>query len=419
MTTTTENNERSTMEAAAVRVRSGRRGRWIAAGLVLAGLVLVGLVASIPTAKESVPPVEPVPVNVTVRPVSPVAELADTFVLPAVVQPNAVVKVAAEVSGRIEGYGVRASEASGPRGVLPAGSEIAEGQPVSAGDPLVILNRELLEAQRERVAAQHAYDQQEFERIRGLHEQNVASETELNEMRTRRDVSRAQLDEAQRMLARTTITAPIGGILNDWVMEPGEYAAPGEVVAEIVDIDTVKVQADVSERDADFLRVGQTAEVLRRGEEAAPLTGTITYINAVADEATRTTRIEVTVPNRIEAEAGSGEGGYRLRSGQIVNVRLTRRVLQDVIMVPLASVIPLEEGKEVYVVREGKVERRPVELGIIRGLNIQAVSGLEPGELLIVAGQRLASPGQPVHIVPADPSTQSALQTVKAAGDAP
>jgi len=94
-------------------------------------------------------------------------------------------------------------------------------------------------------------------------------------------------------------------------------------------------------------------------------------------------------------------------------------VLQDVIMVPLASVIPLEEGKEVYVVREGKVERRPVELGIIRGLNIQAVSGLEPGELLIVAGQRLASPGQPVHIVPADPSTQSALQTVKAAGDAP
>ncbi|NLX06464.1 MAG: efflux RND transporter periplasmic adaptor subunit [Phycisphaerae bacterium] len=419
MTTTTENNERSTTEAAAVRVRSGRRGRWIAAGLVLAGLVLVGLVASIPTAKESVPPVEPVPVNVTVRPVSPVAELADTFVLPAVVQPNAVVKVAAEVSGRIEGYGVRASEASGPRGVLPAGSEIAEGQPVSAGDPLVILNRELLEAQRERVAAQHAYDQQEFERIRGLHEQNVASETELNEMRTRRDVSRAQLDEAQRMLARTTITAPIGGILNDWVMEPGEYAAPGEVVAEIVDIDTVKVQADVSERDADFLRVGQTAEVLRRGEEAAPLTGTITYINAVADEATRTTRIEVTVPNRIEAEAGSGEGGYRLRSGQIVNVRLTRRVLQDVIMVPLASVIPLEEGKEVYVVREGKVERRPVELGIIRGLNIQAVSGLEPGELLIVAGQRLASPGQPVHIVPADPSTQSALQTVKAAGDAP
>ena len=94
MTTTTENNERSTTEAAAVRVRSGRRGRWIAAGLVLAGLVLVGLVASIPTAKESVPPVEPVPVNVTVRPVSPVAELADTFVLPAVVQPNGGASVA-------------------------------------------------------------------------------------------------------------------------------------------------------------------------------------------------------------------------------------------------------------------------------------------------------------------------------------
>ncbi|MCC6793285.1 MAG: efflux RND transporter periplasmic adaptor subunit [Thermomicrobiales bacterium] len=349
--------------------------------------------------------------NVTVQTIEPVAELPDTFELTGVVQPRAIVRVAAEVTGRIESYGKRAAAARGPGGSFGEGSPIDEGQPVTAGDPLILLNRDLLQARHDRAAAQYENDEQEYQRILRLYERSSAPPTEMRQARTRRDVSKAELDEAARSLERATIVAPMSGLLNDLPMEPGEYASPGDVVAEIVDIDTVKVLVDVPERDIGYLRVGQSAEVLPLSTEAASVEGKITYINALANDSTRTTRIEVTVQNRRDDAAADGShGDYHLRSGQIVKVRLTRRMLKDAIMVPLASVIPLEEGKEVYVVENGKAERRPVELGFIRGRSIQVRSGLKQADQLIVAGHRLVSPGQPVNVVTGEGKTDAATR---------
>lgn len=355
-----------------------------------------------PANTVTTPPVQAVPVNVTVREIQPVSEIADTFQLTGIVKPRAVVEVAAEVPGRIETYGTRAKELQRGNRSFPAGSAINEGEPVSAGDPLVTLNQELLRARHDRAAAHYDNQEQEYQRIAGLFERGSAPATEMRNARTSRDMAKADLDEAARSLARATILAPIDGTLNDWRMEKGEYASPGTPVAEIVDIDTVKVDVHVPERDIGYLRVGQTAEITTLGSDASSVIGTITYINALADDATRTTRIEVTADNRVpttQTEGDTAGGEYRLRSGQIVKVRLTRRMLKDTTMIPLASVIPLEDGKEVYVVNQGKAERRRVELGFIRGREIQAVSGLERGDLLIVAGHRLVGPGQPVNVV--------------------
>ncbi len=400
------------MNTAAEPRKPGKpEGRWrsrlVAGSLLLAGVVAVGVIASMPTPKTQPPPVERMPVNVEVRRVEPAPEIADSFEITAVVQPYTVVRVSAEVPGRIESYGKRSAEVRWLGGTLPAGSPIIEGQPVTTGDPLVLLNRELLQARFDRARAQFDCDQQEYRRILSLYEQNNASSTELRLVRTRHDVSKADFEEVSRSLARATITAPISGILNDWIMEPGEYVGAGDPVAEIVDIEKVKVCADVPERDVGYLRVGQTVEISPSPGNGSRLTGTVTYVSALADQVTRTTRIEATVQNRIPEPAASAVsqpagGEYRLRSGQIVDMRLTRRTLHNVMMVPLASVIPLEEGKEVYVVVGGKAERRPVELGFIRGRSIQVTRGLEPGDLLIVEGHRMVSPGQPVNIVTAD-----------------
>lgn len=391
--------------------RGSLRGKLIAVGLVLLGAAVVGGIWHLPTPEAAETPVEVLPVNVSVQPIEPVAALPDTFDLTGVVQPRTIVRVAAEVAGRVESYGKRGADAQGPGGSFAAGSAIDEGQPVTAGDPLILLNRDLLQARHDRAAAQYENDEQEYQRISSLYERGTAPPTEMRQARTRRDVSKADLDEAARSLERATIAAPTSGLLNDFPMEPGEYASPGDVVAEIVDIDAVKVLVDVPERDIGYLRVGQQAEIIPLSEDAHPSKGTITYINALANESTRTTRIEVTVRNRKEESAGESQGGeYFLRSGQIVKARLTRRVIEDAIMVPLASVIPLENGKEVYIVENGKAERRPVELGFIRGRSIQVCSGLRRGDLLIVAGHRLVSPGQPVKVVAGGAKTDAETQ---------
>jgi membrane fusion protein (multidrug efflux system) len=101
-----------------------------------------------------------------------------------------------------------------------------------------------------------------------------------------------------------------------------------------------------------------------------------------------------------------GEAVRELRSGRIVRVRLTRRVLTDVIMIPLQAVIPLDEEQAVYVVANGTAQRRVVELGFMKGWQVQVRRGLSAGDRLIVSGHRFVAPGQPVSEQP--PTSQPA-----------
>lgn len=401
----------TTPETKPPATRSSRRwlARLVPAGLIAAAVGLVGLVASLPAPERTRTPPEPVPVNVRTMRIEPVPELVDTLTLIAVVEPQYVVRVAAEVPGRIEAIGTRVSPAVFHGRTLPAGSPLAEGQPVAAGDVLVQLNRDLLAARHQGAQAQFEYDEREYLRLLDLHERGTTSKTELDNARTRLEVSRAARDQAARELERTTIRAPCDGILNDLTMEVGEYAAPGDVVAEIVNIDTVKMAVDVPERDVSRLALGDRATVVIAAEDGATVEGVITYISALADEVTRTTRIELTVPNP----------GHRLRSGQIVHARLTRQVLTDVILIPLDAVIPLEDGRLVYTVRDGRAARCDVELGLIQGRSVQVLRGLAPGDELIVVGHRYVGPGQPVRVLgPADPAAGPAAR-LSAAEDVP
>jgi membrane fusion protein (multidrug efflux system) len=364
---------------------------------LVAGTVLVGLAAAVvfaiamlPTPEEEIPPVELKPVNVTVWPVQPVAELADTFVLSAVVEPERVVNVAAEVSARIERYAEHSAtvvwEGRQSGGSMP----LEEGTTVSAGDPLVYLNSDLLQARYDRARAQLDYDERELNRLKRLFEQGNTSQTELDDARTSYEISKANAAEAWQELQRTTIVAPISGILDRLPMEPGEFATPGAVVAQIVNTGQVKVMVDIPERDIHYLSVGDPVEVLVQAPDLERVQGHIRYLGAVAEPQTRTTPAEILIDN--------ADG--KLRSGQIVTVRLTRRVIDQALMIPLASVIPLEIDRVVYIVNEqDEAERRTVTLGFIRGQSIRVLGGLTPGDRLIVDGHRFVGPGQPVTIV--------------------
>jgi membrane fusion protein (multidrug efflux system) len=359
-------------------------------GLAAIG-ALVGVGLGVSGNKKDIPPAEVAPVNVTVIPVVAEPAFADTFELPGVVEPNKVVEVSAEADGKVEWIGPR------------------KGAAVRAGEPLMRLNTDLLVAQFQVAEAQAKNNQTEFDRIKGLVEKGAAPSRDLDAAATQLAISKAQLEEARVRLARACVAAPMSGVLNDVPVEQGEYVTvmPQTTVAEIVDTSVVKVAAEVPERDIAFLSVGDKADVLVDIKGCpTTLTGTTTFISQLANAKTRSTRLEITLPNR--------EG--LLRSGQIVHVRLTRQILQNAILIPLLAVIPMEDGKAVYVVessptgstdaqrpsglRAGKAVRRLVQLGAIKGDRVQILNGLQPGDRLIVAGHRFVAPGQNVDIVP-------------------
>ncbi len=329
------------------------------------------MVGRLPKRDREAPAAPAPPVNVTVMTVTAEEQFADTFELPAVVEPNRVVTVSAEFEGRIEQI---------PR---------KEGRKVRAGDLLIRLNADLIRPACEMAKVQVERDQIEYDRMKRLVDDDATSRRDLDDATTELAISKAQLEEVTAREERTRILAPLDGVLNDLPVEEGEYVLVGAPVAEIVETKVVKVAVEVPERDIVFFEVGRQAEVLVHTRDADKwLKGNITFISELADQQTRSTRMEVTLAN---------EEGL-VRSGQIVSVKLTRRVLKDALLIPLLAVIPMEEGNAVYVVNSTEAKRQMVELGIIKGDRVQIKSGLKSGDKLIIAGHRFVAPGQEVNI---------------------
>jgi len=354
--------------------------RIVKLAILVAAVSVVAAISQMPSQKRDTAATEAPPINVTAMTVVAEAQLPDTFDLPAAVEPNRVVKIAAEVAGAI-------------KRIPPK-----EGSRVQAGDVLVHLNTDLITPQVEIAKAQYNRDKIQYDRISALIKTDAASRNDLDDATTKLATSQAQLQEVQARLERARIVAPIAGVLNNLPLEEGEYVQAGVPVAEVVETDPVKVVVHVPERDIAFFSAGQKAQILAniKGQEQS-MTGTTTFISEVADQQTRSTRMEVTVANK--------EG--TLRSGQIVRARLTRRVLENAIMIPLLAVIPLEEGYAVYVVESGQAQRREVALGSIKGDRVQVTAGLKPGDQLIIAGHRFVAPGQKVNVVPQGKESES------------
>ena len=345
----------------------------IKAVIILAAVAILTVIMKMPAKKREAPATEAPPVNVVVMTVAAEPQLADTFDLPAVVEPNRIVTIAYEVSGRVESV------------------PLEEGCRVQAGDLLIKLNTDLILPDFESAKAQVGRDQIEFDRMTNLAKENAATQRDLDNATSQLAISKARLEGIRARLERTSILAPTNGVLNDLVVEEGEYVDPGNPVAQVVDTDTVKVVVEIPERDVAFFSIGDKAAIDANSKgRAESLVGTITFISELADPRTRSTRTEITLNNEQRL----------LRSGQIVNVSLRRRILKDVIMVPLLAVIPMEDSKAVYVVNSSQAKRREVELGIIKNDQVQIISGLEPGDKLIIAGHRFVAPGQKVNIVP-------------------
>jgi membrane fusion protein (multidrug efflux system) len=346
----------------------------ISLGIVAAaaGAVYV-LAVSLPQRQETKPPGGAPAVNVTVHKVRTLASLDDTFVLPGVIAPNKVVKVSAEIAGQIKR---RPAE---------------EGQLVKAGDLLMELDTDLLQTELAQATAQAQFDKTEFERVAILKEKDFARQGEYDQAKTKAQVSEALLQAVAERIKRATIAAPVGGVLNKLPVEAGEYVTPGTQVAEIVDTTTVKVATDVPEHDISFIKLSSSHRVYANLNSATrELEGKITYIDQLSDPNTRTVRVELTLDN----------SGGELHSGQIARVELSRGELTDVMLVPLRAVVPLETGKEVYVVQDGKAHRRAVTIGTFRGDQVQidtARSELKAGDDLILT-PALVGDGQDVIV---------------------
>lgn len=284
---------------------------------------------------------------------------------------------------------VSAEEAGVVRQVL-----LDKGSPVRTGNAIARLDDTILRAQVRTAAAQAEYDEEVWQRRKKLYEEDgIGSELAYHEARYAAEQSRGNLAALEARLARTTVRAPIRGVLNDRFVEVGAMVQPGTAVARIVQADTIRIMAGVPERYAPYVSAGAEAFVSFDVLPGEVFPGSIIYAGVAVDPDARTFPVELTLPNP----------GGTIKPGMVADVSVTRGELADAVVVPRQALVSMEDGQVVFVVEEIGGETvaaaRRVEVAASQGNDVVIGSGLEPGDRLVVVGQQGLTGGDRVRVV--------------------
>ena len=296
------------------------------------------------------------------------------------------------------------------------GDAVEEGQLLLAIDP----EKRQLEVANTRARLREAQAgleeaEREVARIRKLHSQGIASDSNLDERETarkraqsRHEAARAELGVADRALRDASVRAPFAGHVARREVSRGEYVQPGQVLFEIVSLDPIELEFNVAERDSARVVIGQTVRVTVAPYPDERFSGQVTVIAPILDSRTRTLRVKA----RIENEDG------RLRPGLFARADLGVARRRALIWVPQEAVLLRADGQIVWVVDdEDRVRRTTVRTGIHDEDRIEVIEGLAAGEEVVVRGHSGLQDGVAVSRRRKDGSPERGALNVAAEGD--
>jgi membrane fusion protein, multidrug efflux system len=189
--------------------------------------------------------------------------------------------------------------------------------------------------------------------------------------------SGARLKELRINLANTNVTSPVDGFVASRKVDPGAWVSQNAPVVSVVDISSLRLVANVVEKDLRMVNVGDPAEVEVDAFPGEKFSGRIARVSPILDPATRTAPMEVEIPNR----------EFRLKPGMYAKVNLEVEGRQNVLLIPKVSLVDSEGQRGVYQASEdSKAQFKPVKIGLEDNERAEILEGLNEGETIIGTG---------------------------------
>lgn len=255
-------------------------------------------------------------------------------------------------------------------------SWVAEkGDRVTRGQVIALLNDDVIRAQYEAAESQYKLAQLNLDKQQKVYEEKGISELQYKNLQYGRDVAKANADLMRARLTRMRITAPVDGVLEQQYFDEGEMAPPGMPLARVVSTAKLEVRAEISEKYAGTVELGQTAVLTFDAFPLDTVRATVSYVSATVDPTNRSLTIEIVIPSR--------DGRYKPE--MIAKVRVLRESKEDALVVSENIVQLVDMNKYiVYVENDGVAQERIVTLGGRQNGHIEVVDGLKPGDRVIV-----------------------------------
>ena len=264
-----------------------------------------------------------------------------------------------------------------------------DGQQVKKGQLLIAFDSTVNQAEVQQAKAELGIARANFERTADLARQKFISERARDESQANVQVLEAKLALAEARLSKLEIRAPFSGIVGIRNVSVGDYVKDGTDLVNLEDISSVKVDFRVPERYLDLVQRGQGIEVVVDALPGKPFRARVDAIDPQVDSSGRSALLRGRIDN-FES---------RLKPGMFARVKLILAERENAMVVPEESIVPQGNKVTVWKVVDGKAQRTEVKTGLRRAAKVEIVQGLQPGEVIVTAGQiRLSKDGTPVRI---------------------
>ena len=275
--------------------------------------------------------------------------------------------------------------------------DVQTGSFVRAGEVLMTLDPKDIAEQSRSAAAQVASAKAQLQlaktnyaRYAALFKEDAIAAAVLDQYKTQLDAAQATYDAAiaqaqqsQNALDYTALTANADGVISAVNAEVGQVVSAGQTVLTLVQTAELEAVVDIPENKISAVQIGQRVSVNFWATKDT-VSGTVREISPVADPASRTFAVKVSLPDL-----------QSIQLGMTANVSM-REVSSSAIVLPLSAIYQTGDAAQVWLVDGGKVSLRKVEVTAFDENNVQ-VRGLNAGDTVVVAGVQKLRDGQMVR----------------------
>jgi membrane fusion protein (multidrug efflux system) len=262
-----------------------------------------------------------------------------------------------------------------------------EGSEVRKGQILFKVNDVELRAQRSMMTSAQKLASENERRAKLLLEKQAISQEEYDVSNADLASSKASSELIGAQLSKATVRAPFSGTIGLREISEGTYVTPETPIAKLVNTSQLKITFAIPEKYAPRMSVNSVISFTTPGsnEEYA---AKIYAIEPAVDVATRTLRMR--------AIADNSEG--KLYPGTYVNVLLPLETIENALLVPTEALIPIQNGKKIFVLRNGKAREIMVKTGSRTDSVVRVISGLKAQDTVLTYGVMALSDGTPVKV---------------------
>lgn len=305
-----------------------------------------------------------------------------TITLPANISPRYQTTLYAKVSGYLKWIGPD------------------KGDHVKKNQVVAIIDAPEVEEQYQQAVADYKIKKITFERLdKVLHESpDVIAKQDVDVAEATYEGAKNLMQQRAAMREYTKVRAPYDGIVTARFADPGALiqiatssATNAIPLFTVMDLDTVRVYANVPQDDSAWIAPGKTkARVLLKEQPDRSFTGTITRSTLALDPSTRSLLVELDLPNPDHA----------LRPGTYAELALDLREIPNALALPPQAVVSGAKGTSVFIVAQGTAKSIPIQTGITNGTWMEITNGLDGTEDVVVVGKRRLLEGSPVQAAP-------------------